>query len=270
MTKLSAAELKSALMGEEELALIDVREQGRFSESHLLFAICVPLSRLELLIGDLVPRRNTRIVVVGESDDDDLASRAAGRLAELGYGQVAELEGGVAGWHAAGMELFSGVNVPSKAFGEFVEHTYDTPRLDAAEVKAMMDDGRDMVIVDSRPFEEYHRMNIPTGTDMPGAELVYRIHELAPDPDTFVVVNCAGPDPFDHRRAEPHQRGGSERSRCTERRHDGLASRGIRARAWIEPRRPRAGDRRPELGVGRSRARREALRRAKRAGGHGR
>ena len=27
---------------------------------------------------------------------------------------------------------------------------------------------------------------------MPGAELVYRVHDLAPDPDTLVVVNCAG------------------------------------------------------------------------------
>ena len=27
---------------------------------------------------------------------------------------------------------------------------------------------------------------------MPGAELVYRIHDLAPSPDTLVVVNCAG------------------------------------------------------------------------------
>ena len=49
-----------------------------------------------------------------------------------------------------------------------------------------------MVIVDSRPFEEYHRMNIPTATDMPGAELAFRIHDIAPDPETFVVVNCAG------------------------------------------------------------------------------
>ena len=49
-----------------------------------------------------------------------------------------------------------------------------------------------MVIVDSRPFDEYHRMNIPGATDMPGAELVYRIHDLTPDPETFVVVNCAG------------------------------------------------------------------------------
>ena len=35
-------------------------------------------------------------------------------------------------------------------------------------------------------------MSIPTGILMPGAELAYRIGDLAPDPDTLVVVNCAG------------------------------------------------------------------------------
>ena len=49
-----------------------------------------------------------------------------------------------------------------------------------------------LVILDSRPYEEYHRMNIPGGIDAPGAELVYRVHDLAADPDTLVVVNCAG------------------------------------------------------------------------------
>src|SRR3546814_14009942 len=41
-------------------------------------------------------------------------------------------------------------------------------------------------------MDEYHKMNIPGGIDVPGAELVYRVRDLAPDPDTLVVVNCAG------------------------------------------------------------------------------
>lgn len=192
METLSPAELRTLLLDDREFALIDVREQGAFSQAHLLFAVCVPLSRLELLIGDLVPRKGTSIVVVSGSEGDGLAGRAGRRLAELGYRHVVALAGGVAGWQSAGFEVFSGVNVPSKAFGEFVEHTAETPRLPAEAVKAMLDAGRDLVIVDSRPFEEYHRMNIPGATDMPGAELVYRIHDLAPDPETLVVVNCAG------------------------------------------------------------------------------
>ena len=192
MDEISPLELKHLLLAEEELALIDVREQGAFSQFHLLFAVCVPLSRLELLIGDLVPRQDTRVVIADDSAGDDLGSRALRRLGELGYTNLALLDGGVAAWRAAGLELFSGVNVPSKAFGEFVEHTYETPRLTAAEVSEMLDERRNMVIVDSRPFEEYHRMNIPTATDMPGTELVFRIHDITPDPNTLVIVNCAG------------------------------------------------------------------------------
>ncbi len=192
MNKISPSELKQLLQGEQELALIDVRGQGAFSESHLLFAVCVPLSHLDLLIGDMVPGKDTPMVIVDETTSEDFARRAIRRLSELGYTNVMLLDGGVAAWQMAGLELFSGVNVPSKAFGEFVEAKYETPRLAATEVKAMIDEGCDMVIVDSRPFDEYHRMNIPTATDMPGAELVFRVHDIAPDPKTFVVVNCAG------------------------------------------------------------------------------
>jgi rhodanese-related sulfurtransferase len=35
-------------------------------------------------------------------------------------------------------------------------------------------------------------MSIPTGISVPGGELAYRIGDLAPDPKTLVVVNCAG------------------------------------------------------------------------------
>lgn len=192
MVTMSPSELRQLSVSDEEFALVDVREQGAFAGSHLLFASCAPLSRLELMIGDLVPRRNTCLVVVDGGDGGALAARAHRRLIDLGYTNVVSLEGGVAAWQAAGFEVFSGVNVPSKAFGEFVEKTCDTPRLAAAEVRAMLDAGRDMVIVDARPLEEYHRMNIPTATSVPGAELAYRIHDLAPDPGTFVVVNCAG------------------------------------------------------------------------------
>jgi rhodanese-related sulfurtransferase len=88
--------------------------------------------------------------------------------------------------------LFSGVNVPSKAFGEFVEHASGTPSIDAAELDRLIRGGTDMVVLDSRPFDEYHRVSIPTGVNVPGAELVLRVHDMAPKPDTLVVVNCAG------------------------------------------------------------------------------
>jgi rhodanese-related sulfurtransferase len=183
----SVAEL---LAGSGELALLDVREQGVHYRGHPFFACSAPLSRLELVIGDLVPRKTVPVVVL-DGGDEGLAEKAAAKLNALNYLDVSVMEGGCAGWKAAGLELFSGVNVPSKAFGEFVEHHYGTPRIAPGELKRLQQIKK-VLVVDSRPFEEYHRMNIPGGIDVPGAELVYRIHDLAPSPDTLVVVNCAG------------------------------------------------------------------------------
>jgi rhodanese-related sulfurtransferase len=102
------------------------------------------------------------------------------------------VHGGMKAWRDAGYEVFTGVNVPSKAFGEVVEHDNDTPRIDAADVQKLIDSKADMVILDSRPLPEFTNMSIPGGVDCPGAELVYRVKDLAPDPSTLVVVNCAG------------------------------------------------------------------------------
>jgi rhodanese-related sulfurtransferase len=189
--RISAGRLRERLVEGSELALLDVREQGVHYQGHPFYACSLPLSRLELMVADLVPRR-TALIVLLDGSDEGLAERAAGKLAALGYTDIVILAGGCAGWQAAGGELFSGVNVPSKAFGEFVEHHFGTPRIPPQELKRLKDSGTRLVVLDSRPYDEYHRMNIPGGVDLPGAELAYRVHDLAPDPDTLVVVNCAG------------------------------------------------------------------------------
>jgi rhodanese-related sulfurtransferase/predicted metal-dependent enzyme (double-stranded beta helix superfamily) len=183
-------ELKAMLADGQELALLDVREEGVFCRRHLLFANCLPLSHLETRIATLVPRAGTRIVLCDAGDG--LVQRAAAKLSRYGYNNVSVLAGGIEGWAQAGFELFSGVNVPSKAFGEFVEHHDDTPRIDAKELQAKVAAGEKIVILDSRPMDEFHRMSIPGGIDCPGAELVYRAPEVVKDPDTLVIVNCAG------------------------------------------------------------------------------
>ncbi|MDR6714931.1 rhodanese-related sulfurtransferase [Pseudomonas hunanensis] len=182
--------IRSALLAQEELALIDVREEDPFAQEHPLFAANIPLSKLELEIFARVPRRDTRITVY--DDGEGLASVAAERLLALGYSDVALLEGGLAGWREAGGELFRDVNVPSKAFGELVESVRHTPSLAAEEVQALLEAKADVVVLDARRFDEYQTMSIPGGISVPGAELVLRVAELAPNPCTQVIVNCAG------------------------------------------------------------------------------
>jgi rhodanese-related sulfurtransferase len=186
----SPAQLRGIFGDGGELALVDVREELIFSQNHLLLARSVPLSRFELKFAALVPRRATRTVLC--DDNDGLAERAAAILLRNGYTDVGILAGGVDAWSAAGFELFSGVNVPSKAFGEYIEHANGTPNIAAAELEKLMREGADLVVLDSRPFDEYERVSIPTATNVPGAELVLRAREIVPSPNTLVVVNCAG------------------------------------------------------------------------------
>jgi rhodanese-related sulfurtransferase/predicted metal-dependent enzyme (double-stranded beta helix superfamily) len=192
---LTVQQVKAMLKSGEVFAFFDVREEGEFStQGHPLFATPLPLSRLEPRALALLPDPHTRIVLMDSGEEGQLgrAGRAAAKLSAMGYTDVAIVKDGLKAWAAAGYEIFTGVNVPSKAFGEVVEHGNDTPRIDAADVQKLLDSKADMVILDSRPLPEFTNMSIPGGIDCPGAELVYRVKDFVKRPETLVVVNCAG------------------------------------------------------------------------------
>src|SRR5256886_4852114 len=196
MTENSAAKsvdvapLGQRLGGDGEIAFLDVREEGQHGAGHPLLAVNAPYSRLELVIGQLAPRRGCPVVLL--DDSDGVAEKAARRLAALGYSAVHVLEGGVGAWSAAGHPLFPSTNVPSKAFAEIVEHEYGTPAISAAELDRRRRAGEKVVVLDSRPLDEYARFHVPGAITCPGAELVLRFADLVPDPEALVVVSCAG------------------------------------------------------------------------------
>ena len=188
--QVSVGEVRSRLNERSEIALLDVREEGAFAQAHPLFAASLPLGRLELEAWDRLPGRSVPIVLY--DDGEGIAPLAADKLASLGYSDLALLRGGLAAWRQSGAELFRDVNVPSKAFGELVETRRHTPSIAAEELQAKLQAGEDVVVLDARSFEEYRTMSIPTAISVPGGELVLRVREIAPDPRTLVVVNCAG------------------------------------------------------------------------------
>lgn len=187
----TAGELKVWLKDGGEIALLDVREHGQYGESHLFFAVPLPYSRLEADVLRLVPRRATRVVVYDDGESG-VAARAAHRLAGLGYGRVFVLEGGTRAWAEAGFQLFAGVNVPSKTFGELAEHVFGTPRISALELSQRLARGDDLVVLDGRPVDEYRKMSIPTAICCPNGELALRAERLVRDEKTSIVINCAG------------------------------------------------------------------------------
>jgi rhodanese-related sulfurtransferase len=187
---IDASTLKAWLSDGSEIALLDVREHGQYGAGHPFFAVPLPYSRFEVGLPALVPNPAVRLVLC--DDGDGVAVRAAGRADGLGYRNVHVLTAGVRAWQDAGYTLFRGVNVPSKTFGELVEHARCTPRMPAPALQAMRERGDKLAIIDGRPLAEYRKMNIPGGICCPNGELALRIKDLVPDAETTIVVNCAG------------------------------------------------------------------------------
>ena len=94
-------------------------------------------------------------------------------------------------WIKNGYEVYTGVNVPSKLFGELAERYYRTPHVKAATLSEWLATGRELLILDSRTTDEFERMSLPGGLSCPGGELIHRVFDLLED-DITVVVNCAG------------------------------------------------------------------------------
>ena len=187
---IDSRELRERIIAGGEFALVDVRESGPFAHGHVLSACNLPLSRLELGIAALLPRKATFVVLT--DGGDGLSRRATGVLQTMGYSDIAVHEGGIEAWQAVGGEVFEGINVPSKAFGECVESACATPALDADEVHRRIAAGDDIIVLDGRPFSEYGDFAIPGALSCPNSELARHISDLVPSPSTTVVVNCAG------------------------------------------------------------------------------
>jgi rhodanese-related sulfurtransferase len=191
-TTIGPDDLATALDGDDEIALLDVRELGAAAQQGtLLLATPLPLSEIEFRVRRFIPRLATAIVVIDDGTGA-LADAAATILSGLGYTSVRQLSGGTTGWTASGREVYTSVQALGQSFGEYLERAEHTPHATVAEVQALVDAGADVLFLDSRPIDEFTAHSLPQGISAPGAEIVARGLDLISSPDTVVVVNCAG------------------------------------------------------------------------------
>lgn len=174
---------------DEEFAVIDPRSESDFSKGHLLAACNLPLPRIKYLIENLVPNKDTLCILCDSGNGE--AGLAAHELSTLEYGRTVVLEGGLIAWEQSGGAVFSGVSVPGKAFGEYIEMSCGTPAMSAAELKQLMEAGQAPLLIDARTIEEHESYCIPGAVFCGGAELLYRVAAKA-TPDQEIVVHCGG------------------------------------------------------------------------------
>lgn len=189
-TLIDPREAKRRVHSGSEIAFLDVREAGEFGEGHPLFSVPCPYSRLEPIVGALVPNKGVPLLLI--DGGDGVAERAAARLQALGYGDISIVVDGAQGWAAAGFTLFKGVNVPSKTLGELAQASWHPAMIDAAALAAWREHGRRFHLFDARPPGEVAKMRVPDAVCLPNGELAHRYQAAVVDRRTPLVVTCAG------------------------------------------------------------------------------
>ena len=190
--KIAAADLNSLLEGNNQFALIDVREAGEYNSTHIIDSSLIPRRQLESQMSAAVPVKGCQVVIC--DDDGRRAGLAAETLERMGYSDVSVLDGGINQWSTLDFPTEWGSNVISKVFGEKMEVVHHVPEIDATELHERIERGDKLVILDTRTPEEYQRFCIPGGRSVPGGELALRVTDITKDldKDTTVIVNCAG------------------------------------------------------------------------------
>jgi len=150
--------LKGMLADGGELAIIDVREELVYSQGHLLFA----------RIGSAQPA-GAQFPAPGSAARNAHCTLRRARWSRrarcrrtdtAGYSNLFVLDGGVASWADAGLEC-SPASTSEQAFASS-SSMQAHPSISAEELDRMILDGSDLVVLDSRPYDEYHRVSIPT------------------------------------------------------------------------------------------------------------
>ncbi len=184
-----AGPLHAQLRGDEELAVLDVREARSFAQGHIALSSHQSLSFLEPAAARVLPRKSVPVVVVDENGGDR-ARIAREKLIALGFPQVRILEGGVQAWSAAGHAISTGYNTVVKAFADLAHDRLGTPTIPPGELERRLQAGRPTTVVDCRPAHEYRQLSIAGARNAPGVELLHHDFDAHPDPDHLWVISC--------------------------------------------------------------------------------
>ncbi len=179
--------IRQLLASDQEVALIDIREAGEFGTGHALLAVNLPWSQLEVRTRATILRVDHPIIVQ-DQQGGERARRAVQRLQQLGYRDVRLAQGGVDAWQP----LFHGVNVPSKAFSEWIELQAHTPTISAATLHQWQQQQRPHHLIDGRTPEEFREFHIPGAINVPNGELIPWLSQQSIPLDEPIVITCAG------------------------------------------------------------------------------
>jgi sulfur-carrier protein adenylyltransferase/sulfurtransferase len=103
------------------VALIDTREPHEYEEAHIDGGRLVPPGLLQDEIESAVPDRSQRVLVYCRSGNR--SAKAAEQMAELGYGNVANVGGGILAWQEQGLPVITAAGLTPEQRMRYSRHT---------------------------------------------------------------------------------------------------------------------------------------------------
>ncbi len=99
----NVTELKTWLDNNDEIVLIDCREQNEWDEGHIGAAKFIPLSDFQAQFSNTLTNKDAKIVMQCRSGKRSL--QACQILMQEGFSDLYNLEGGILAWQEAGFEV---------------------------------------------------------------------------------------------------------------------------------------------------------------------
>jgi molybdopterin/thiamine biosynthesis adenylyltransferase/rhodanese-related sulfurtransferase len=103
------------------LTLVDTREPHEYEEAHIEGGRLVPPGILRDEIASAAPDRSQRVLLYCRSGNR--SAKAAAELAEMGYDDVANVEGGILAWQEAGLPLVTAAGLSPEQRERYSRHT---------------------------------------------------------------------------------------------------------------------------------------------------
>lgn len=98
-------ELKKKIDHDEDFVLLEALSRDEFENGHLPNARHLPPERAKEKASQLIPNRETPVVVYCSGPDCEASLKTARTLQEIGYENVRRYEGGKAEWKQAGYRM---------------------------------------------------------------------------------------------------------------------------------------------------------------------
>ena len=100
--EVAPAQLQTRLDSGEQIVLIDVREPDEFARGKIPGAYTIPRGVLEMQVDGRLPRESTVVLYCGGGGRSALAAKS---LADMGFENVENLQGGWQAWTNSGLPI---------------------------------------------------------------------------------------------------------------------------------------------------------------------